>query len=60
MNISHLIIRKVGKDDEQILLAESQFNIGTNEDCDVLIPGPGNTSFFSIFVFNNDLFIERE
>ena len=60
MNISHLIIRKVGKDDEQILLAESQFSIGTNEDCDVLIPGPGNTSFFSIFVFNNDLFIERE
>ena len=60
MKISRLIIRKVGQDDDQFLIAENSITLGSNRDCDVQIPGPGNTIFSCISLSNNELSIERK
>ena len=60
MKISRLIIRKVGQDDDQFLIAENSITLGSNRVCDVQIPGPGNTIFSCISLSNNELSIERK
>jgi formylglycine-generating enzyme required for sulfatase activity len=57
---SQIIIKKPGKMDEHFSSSEFPVSLGTSEDCNLQIPGPGNDVFAVIGVLDCELFIERK
>ena len=60
MIVSQIIIKNSEKMDEYFLASEFPVSLGTSEDCNIQIPGPGNDVFAAIGVLDCELFIERK